>query len=141
VFQSRDYVGLLTEMVHTARIVPLDGRPHLSASVRQWSGDARGQWEGDTLVIETTNFNSERGWRGSSKEMKLVERLTRVDADTLEYTFTVTDPETWTRPWTASIPLRRSNLSLYEYACHEGNYSMRNILSGARAAEKAAAHK
>jgi hypothetical protein len=139
VVQTTDYVALVTEMIHTVRMVALDGRPRLSESVPQWSGDARGHWEGDTLVIETANFNPERGWRGSSKEMKLVERLTRVDADTLEYTYTVTDPETWTRPWTVSIPLRRSNLPLYEYACHEGNYSMRNILSGARAMEKAGA--
>jgi hypothetical protein len=138
VVQARDYVGLLTEMVHTVRVVPLDGRPRLNESIHQWSGDARGRWEGDTLVIETANFNAERGWRGSSQKMKLVERLTRVDADTLEYTYTVTDPETWTRPWTASISLRRSTLPLYEYACHEGNYSMGNILSGARAMEKAA---
>jgi hypothetical protein len=141
VFQSRDYVALLTEMVHTARIVPLDGRPRLNATVRQWSGDSRGHWDGDTLVIETANFNPERGWRGSSKEMTLVERLTRIDAETLEYRYTVTDPETWTSPWTASIPLRRSTLPLYEYACHEGNYSMGNILSGARAKDRAAAHK
>jgi hypothetical protein len=141
VVQTPDYVAMLTEMVHTIRIVPLDGRPRLSESVHLWSGDARGHWEGDTLVIETTNFNAERGWRGSSKDMKLVERLTRVDADTLEYKYTVNDPETWTRPWTASIPLRRSNLPLYEYACHEGNYSMPNILSGARTAEKTGGRK
>lgn len=138
-FQTQDHVALHTEMVHTARIVPLDGRPRLDDGIRQWSGDARGHWEGDTLVVETANFNEERRWRGSSKNMKLVERFTRVDADTLDYTYTVTDPETWSSPWTASIPLRRSDLPLYEYACHEGNYSMPNILSGQRAAEKAAA--
>jgi hypothetical protein len=141
VVQTKDQVALLTEMVHTVRIVPLDGRAPLSESVRQWSGDSRGHWEGDALVIETANFNPERNWRGSSKEMKLVERLTRTDADTLEYTYTVNDPETWTKPWTVSIPLRRSNLPLYEYACHEGNYSMRNILSGARTMEKTGAQK
>lgn len=141
VVQTKDYVGLLTEMVHTVRVVPLDERPRLNESVRQWSGDARGHWEGDTLVIETANFKAERGWRGSSGKMKLIERLKRLDADTLEYTYTVTDPETWTRPWTASTTLRRSDLLLYEYACHEGNYSMGNILSGARAMERAAAQK
>ena len=141
VVHTKDYVAMLTEMVHTVRVVPLDGRPRLSESIHQWSGDARGHWEADTLVIETGNFKADRGWRGSSDKMKLVERLTRVDADTLEYTFTVTDPETWTKPWTASIPLRRSNLPLYEYACHEGNYSVPNILSGARAIERNAAHK
>jgi hypothetical protein len=136
-FQTEDYVALLTEMIHTVRIVPLDGRPQLPDGIRQWSGDSRGRWEGDTLVVETSNFNDERRWRGSTKNMKLIERFTRVDADTLEYTYTVTDPETWTRPWTASIPLRRSDLPVYEYACHEGNYSMPNILSGQRAVDRA----
>jgi hypothetical protein len=140
-FQTPDHVALLTEMIHTVRIVPLDGRPRLSDGVRQWSGDSRGRWEGDTLVVETSNFNGDRRWRGSSKDMKLVERFTRVDADTLEYSYTVNDPETWTRPWTVSIPLRRSDLPLYEYACHEGNYSMPNILSGQRAVDKEASAK
>jgi hypothetical protein len=138
---TKDSVALLTEMVHTIRVVPLDGRPRLSESIHQWSGDSRGHWEGDTLVIETVNFNADRGWRGSSDKMSLVERLTRVDADTLEYTFTVTDPETWTKPWTASIPLQLSKLPVYEYACHEGNYSVPNILSGARTIERNSAHK
>jgi hypothetical protein len=138
VVQSKDYVGLLTEMVHTVRMVPLDGRPRLNDGVRQWSGDARGRWEGDTLVIETTNFNPDRGWRGTSAKMKLVERLKRVDADMLEYTYTVDDPETWTKPWTASITLRKTKEPLLEYACHEGNYSMPNILSGQRAIDRRA---
>jgi hypothetical protein len=141
IVQTKDYVGLMTEMVHTVRMVPLDGRPRVSSNVRQWSGDARGHWEGDTLVIETSNFNPERAWRGTSDKMKLVERLTRVDANTLEYNYTVTDPETWTRPWTASTTLRRSEGALYEYACHEGNYSEGNILSGQRAIERKAAQK
>jgi hypothetical protein len=139
VFQTQDFVALVTEMIHTTRIVPLDGRAPLNTSVRQWSGDARGHWDGDTLVIETANFNGERRWRGSSKDMKLTERLTRVDADTLDYSYTVTDPAVWTKTWAASIPLRRSDLPLYEYACHEGNYSMPNILSGQRAAERTSA--
>ena len=139
VFQTQDFVALVTEMIHTTRIVPLDGRAPLNTSVRQWSGDARGHWEGDTLVIETANFNGERRWRGSSKDMKLTERLTRVDADTLDYSYTVTDQAVWTKTWAASIPLRRSDLPLYEYACHEGNYSMPNILSGQRAAERTSA--
>jgi hypothetical protein len=141
VVQAKDSIALLTEMVHTVRVVPVEQRPRLSESIRQWSGDARGHWDGDTFVIETANFNSERGWRGSSDKMTLVERLTRVDADTLDYTYTVTDPETWTRPWTASIALRRSDLAVYEYACHEGNYSVPNILSGARTMEKAGTRK
>ena len=141
VVQTGDHVALMTEMVHTARIVPLDGRPPLNARFKQWSGEARGRWEGDTLVIETTNFNEERRWRGSTANMKLIERLTLLDADTLEYKYTVIDPETWTSPWTASIPLRRATEPMYEYACHEGNHSMVGILSGQRAADREAAEK
>ena len=137
-FQTPDHVVLVTEMVHTVRVVPLDGRPALSDGVRQWSGDSRGHWEGETLVVETSNFNDQRGWRGSTTNMKLVERFTRLDADTLEYEFTVTDPDVWTRPWTASIPMRRSLNPMYEYACHEGNHSMDGILAGRRAEERAA---
>ena len=141
-FQTPDYVVVLTEMVHTTRIIPLDGRPGLGHGIRQWSGDSRGHWEGDTLVIETANFNDHdvyRTWRGSSKDMSLVERFTRVDADTLVYEFTVRDPATWTSSWTAQVPMRRNELSLFEYACHEGNYSMEAILGGARADESQAA--
>ena len=97
-FQTPDHVVLVTEMVHTARVVPLDGRPALNDDIRQWSGDSRGYWEGDTLVVETSNFNDQRRWRGSTTDMKLVERVTRIDADTLLYAFTVTDPDTWTAP-------------------------------------------
>ncbi len=110
-FQTPDHVVLVTEMVHTARVVPLDGRAPLSDGIRQWSGNSRGHWEGDTLVVETSNVNDKRRWRGSTKNMKLVERFTRVDADTLEYEFTVTDPETWTSSWTASIPMQRTDRS------------------------------
>ena len=137
-FQTPDHVVLITEMVHTVRVVPLDGRAPLRESIRQWSGDSRSHWEGDTLVVETFNFNDERRWRGSTKNMKLIERFTRVDADTLEYEYTVTDPETWTNSWTVSIPMRRTDAPMYEYACHEGNYAMPNILAGHRAEEKAA---
>ena len=139
VFQTPDHVVLLTEMVHTVRVVPLDGRPALPEDVRQWSGDSRGRWEGDTLVIETSRFNDQRRWRGTTRNMTLVERLTRVDADTLVYEYTVDDPDTWTRPWTASIPMQRGDQPLYEYACHEGNYSMPGILGGHRMDELAAA--
>ena len=138
-FQTPDHVVVFTEMVHTARVVPLDGRPGLNDGIRQWSGDSRGHWEGDTLVVETSNFNDQRRWRGSTTNMKLVERFTRIDADTLEYEFTVTDPETWTTPWTVQIPMRRNDSTLFEYACHEGNHSMEGILAGARAEEKVAA--
>ena len=138
-FQTPDHVVLVTEMVHTARVVPLDGRAALSDGIPQWSGNSRGHWEGDTLVVETSSVNDKRRWRGSTKNMKLVERFTRVDADTLEYEFTVTDPETWTSSWTASIPMRRTDVPMYEYACHEGNYAMPNILAGQRAEDMAAA--
>jgi hypothetical protein len=141
VVQTKDHVVMVTEMVHTARIVPLDGRPRLNDQIRHWSGEARGHWEGDTLVIETTNFKPERGWRGATGNMKLIERLTRLDAGTLEYKYTVIDPDTWTSPWTASIPLRLSDQPSYEYACHEGNHSMQGILSGQRTADKEAAEK
>ncbi len=141
IFQTPDHVALLTEMVHTVRVVPLDGRPSLGDDIRQWSGDARGHWEGETLVVETRNFNDERRWRNTSASMRLVERFTRVDADTLEYEYTVTDPETWATPWTASIPLRRTDVPMYEYACHEGNHSMTGILAGHRADEQATAEQ
>ena len=139
VFQTPDHVALVTEMVHTVRVVPLDGRPTLPAHMRQWSGESRGRWEGDTLVIETTNFNEDRRWRGTTPDMILVERLTRVDDGTLDYTFTVNAPNTWSRPWTASIPMQRSEQPMYEYACHEGNYSMPGILGGHRRDEERAA--
>jgi hypothetical protein len=139
--QTKDHVILVTEMVHSARIIPLDGRPQLNGSLRQWSGEARGHWDGDTLVIETTNFKEQRGWRGATANMKLIERLTRLDANTLEYKYTVIDPDTWSSPWTASIPLRLADEQMYEYACHEGNYAMPHILSGQRAADKEAAVK
>ena len=138
VLQTPDHVALLTEMIHTVRVVPLDGRAPLRENIDQWSGDSRGRWEGDTLVVETTNFNGKSQWKNSTGNMTLVERITRVDADTLEYAYTVTDQETWTSPWSASISLQRTDASMYEYACHEGNYAMPNILSGRRAAEKAA---
>src|SRR5215203_624525 len=135
--QTKDHVILVTEMVHSARVVPLDGRPRLNDNLRSWSGDARGHWEGDTLVIETTNFRQDRGWRGATGNMKLIERLTRVDAETLEYKYTVIDPDTWTAPWTAAIPLRLADQPSYEYACHEGNHSMQGLLSGQRTEDKA----
>ena len=147
-FQTPDHVVVFTEMVHTARVVPLDGRPALNEGIRLWSGDSRGHWEGDTLVVETANFSNKRRWiplgsgaagMGSTANLTLVERFTRVDADTLEYTFTVTDPETWTSPWTVSMPMRGTDAPMFEYACHEGNHSMEGILAGARAEEKAAA--
>jgi hypothetical protein len=130
VFQTPGYVVLFNEMVHNARIIPLDGRPH--GTIRQWNGDSRGRWEGDALVIETINFYRHTSFNGSSPSLHLVERLTRVDADTLNYEFTVTDATTWTRPWTVSLPMAKTTDLIYEYACHEGNYGMTNLLAGAR---------
>ena len=138
-FQTPDTVVIFNEMVHDARIVPLDGRPHLAGSVRQWMGSSRGRWEGDTLVVETTNFLRETSFTGSSANLRLVERFTRVADGTLLYEFTASDPTTYTRSWTAQVPMRLSDGHLYEYACHEGNYGMFNLLAGARAEERAAA--
>jgi len=135
--QTPGYVVILNEMVHSARIVPLDGRPH--GSVRQWRGDSVGHWDGNTLVVDTTNFRRETSLPGSSANTHLIERFTRTDANTLLYEFTVDDPTMWTRPWTAVVPMTKSEDPIYEYACHEGNYAMSGILAGARAADKAAA--
>ena len=134
VFQTEDTVVILNEMMHDSRIIPVDGAPR--TGIRSWTGESRGRWEGDTLVVETGRFTETplRGWSGNRT---VVERLTRQDDDTLIYRFTVTDPDTWTQPWTAEIPMRRSEQPLHEYACHEGNYSLANILAGARAGERA----
>jgi catechol 2,3-dioxygenase-like lactoylglutathione lyase family enzyme len=145
-FQSRDYVVIYTELIHRARIVPLDGRPPLRSGIRPYSGDSRGRWEKDTLVIETTNFTrhgvanlSFRQSGGTDENMHLIERLTRTGPDTLLYEFTITDRTTWTRPWSASTIMVKTDELVYEYACHEGNYGLRNILENARAAEKTVA--
>src|SRR5215467_8388591 len=134
--QTPEYVVILTEMVHDARIVPMDGRPFLN--IPQWKGESRGRWDGDTLVVETKNFKRETSLPGSSASTHLIERFTRSDANTLLYEFTVNDPSTWTRPWTAVVPMARSEDPIYEYACHEANYALPGILGGARADEKAA---
>jgi hypothetical protein len=134
IVQTPGYVVIHNEMVHSARIIPTDGRPH--STMRQWSGVSRGRWEGDTLVVETSNFNRETSLGGSTKDTKLVERFTRVDDETIKYEFTVTDPHTFTQPWSAMFPLVRTDDPLYEYACHEGNYAMPNILKGARLQEQ-----
>ena len=141
IFQTEDEVVLLTEMVHTVRVVPLDERPELDESLAQWSGVSRGFWDGDTLVVQTANFDVDRNWRGASADMRLEERFTRVDGDTLEYEYTVNDPETWVAPWTVNLPMVRNDLPLFEYACHEGNYSMETMLTGARTEDAAAAKK
>jgi len=145
IYQSPGYVAIQQEMIHETRIIPLDGRPHLPANIHLWLGDSRGHWEGNTLVVDTTNYsdkiisNSFNCCRGSGENLHVIERFTRVDAETIDYQFTVDDPTTYTRPWTVSLPMSRAEGPLYEYACHEGNYGMTNLLRGARALEKAAA--
>ena len=134
ILQAPGTVAIINEMVHNARIIPTDGRPH--TALRQWSGDSRGRWEGDTLVVETTNFRRETSLQGSTADTRLVERFTRIDAATIKYEFTVSDPNSYTQPWSAMVPLMRIPGPLFEYACHEGNYALPNILAGARAQEK-----
>jgi hypothetical protein len=139
IIQSRGYVVLATETIHDARIIPLDGRPHLPESVRQWNGDSRGRWEGNTLVVDTRNFSPTSNFMGSAENLHLVERFTRVAPDTINYEMTISDQTTWTKPWTAMVPLRRTASKMYEFACHEGNYEvMRGMLTAARADERAA---
>jgi hypothetical protein len=135
--QTRNHVVIHNEMVHNARIVPLTASATLlGPSAPQWNGQSRGRWEGDTLVVETRHFKGETAFQNSSEKLQLVERFTRVNKDTLIYEFTVTDPSTWTKPWTAQVPMRRSDDLMYEYACHEANYGMTNLLTGARYIER-----
>ena len=135
--QTPDYVAIVNEMIHDVRIVPMNGQPRVGQQIHRWMGDARGHWEGNTLVIETVNFTAERNFRGAGENLQLVERFTRVDDNTIKYEFTVSDPNSYTQPWSAMLPLSRTQGPVYEYACHEGNYSMTNILAGARANDKA----
>ena len=138
ILQTPDHLVIFTEQNNNPpRIIPLDGRPYISESIRQYPGDSRGYWEGDTLVIETDRFRDDAIYQGSSTHRHVVERLTRREDGTLTYEFTVTDPTVWTRPWTAAIPMKRTAQQVYEYACHEGNYGMVNILSGSRAEDRA----
>ncbi len=143
IVQNPDFVAILQEHIHDVRFIRLDGRPHLAQTIRQYAGDSRGHWEGDTLVVETTNFNNRafiRNFSGAlSKDLRVVERFTRIGPDTLDYEFTVNDPNTWTRPWSGSLPMARIEGPMFEYACHEGNYGLFNILAGSRAQEKAKA--
>jgi hypothetical protein len=139
ILQTPDQVVIFNEMVHDTRFVPLDGRAHLSPAIRQWAGSSRGRWEGDTLVVETRNYTDKTAFQGTTEALRLVERFTRTAPDTLLYQFTVDDPATFVRPWTAEIPMTKIPGPLYEYACHEGNYSLAGILAGARAEEREAA--
>jgi hypothetical protein len=145
IVQTHDYLMILVEMIHDVRIIPLDGRPH--GNITQWMGDSRGRWEGNTLVVETTSFNGKRGWFGTpmteggggrrpDAKMRVIERFTRTAPDILLYQFTIDDPGTYTKPWSGEIPMRSFPGPVYEYACHEGNYGMQLILSGARSDEK-----
>jgi hypothetical protein len=151
IVQIPGYVVIVYEMIHETRIIPLDGRPHVGANIRLWAGDPRGRWEGNTLVVETTNFN-DRGVIASSaaagrlrgiphsEEMHVVERFTRISEDVINYSVTITDPQVYTAPWTVALPLNRDpSYAIYEYACHEGNLAMANALSAGRARERAAA--
>ena len=147
IIQSPGMVAIRYEMIHETRVIPLDGSPHVAKNVRSYMGDPRGHWEGDTLVVETTNFvggtngiGLNGGGNPHSANMRLIERFTRISDKTIQYTATIDDPETWVKPWTVSYPLNRDNgFQVYEYACHEGNYGLLDILSGARADEKKAA--
>jgi feruloyl esterase len=139
IIQTPDYVVVTRELATAPRLIPTDGRPHISEDLRRWGGDSRGRWEGDTLVVDTTNFTRKTAFQGSSAALHVVERFTRVSADKIIYQFTVDDPDTWTRPWSAEIPMIATSGPLFEYACHEGNYGMPDILRGARFTEKEAA--
>ena len=132
IVQTPGAVVIMNEMIHDARVVPLDGRPHLSPSLWQWLGDSRGRWDGDTLVVETTNFGDRTSIRGSDQNLRVTERFALPDADTLMYEFTIDDPTVFSAPWTARFPMMRSSEQMYEYACHEGNFGLLDILKGAR---------
>jgi hypothetical protein len=137
IVQSPGYVVVSIEMLGGTRIIPTDGRAHVNNGLRQWMGDSRGHWENNTLVVETTNFTNKTLYRGAAENLRLIEHFTRVDADTIDYRFTVEDPTTFTRPWTVAVPYLRTDEQMFEYACHEGNYGMEGILSGARFQEAA----
>jgi hypothetical protein len=149
ILQNGSSVVILTEMMHAVRTIPLDGRPHIAAGIHQLAGDSRGHWDGDTLVVDTTNFSDKTNFRGppatarqdifSSPELHVVERFTRVSENTIVYRFTVDDPGTWTKPWSGENLMRKTAGPIFEYACHEGNYGLMDILAGARAAEKKSA--
>jgi hypothetical protein len=141
IVQTRDTVAIDVEMIHDVRIIPLDGRPHLPSSIRQWMGDPVGHWEGDTLVVDTTNFTDNTHYRGSDRNLHVVERFTRTGAATIQYRFTIDDPTAFTKPWTGEIVMTKASGPIYEYACHEGNYSLSNMLSASRAQEKVEAAK
>jgi hypothetical protein len=136
IVQTPEHVVILSEMMHDARIIPVNNRPHLPGNVRQLFGDPVGRWESDTLVVESSNFTDKTNFRGAGENMRLIERFTRIDQDTLLYQFTVDDPQSFVRPWSGEIPMKKTPGPIVEYACHEGNYSIVNTLRAARAAER-----
>ena len=142
IVQTPSHVAIMQEMIHETRIIPLDGRPHLPSTVKEWLGDARGHWEGETLVIETTNYHPLSGFNsyyccsGAAEHLRIVERVRRTSADSIDYRFTVTDPTTFTKPFTVELPMARIDEPIFEYACHEANYGLEGILRGARAEER-----
>jgi hypothetical protein len=138
IVQTADAIMIMTEMIHDVRIIRMNAK-HAPADVRQWFGDSIGHWEGDTLVVETTNFGDQTRFRGSTKDLKVTERFRRADANTIVYKATLEDPATWVRPWTLELPFVAAKGPIYEYGCHEGNYAIEDILGGARNMEKAAA--
>ena len=138
IVQTPGYVVLAMEVIHEARIIPLDGSPHLPSDIRRWNGDSRGRWDGDTLVVDTTNFSPKSFFMGSTENLHLTERFTRKGPDAIDYVVTFDDASTWTRSWTTSMHLKRTDQKMYEYACHEGNHVVEGILRGVRAEEKAA---
>ena len=141
IVQDRGYVAILNEMYHDVRLIPVDGSAHAPENIRQWRGDSRGHWEGDTLVVDTTNFTDKTPFHGSSENLHVVERFTRTSPQTILYQFTVDDPHTWTKPWGGEMVMGPALGEIYEFACHEGNYGLANNLSGARAEEKKAAEE
>jgi len=141
IVQTPQAVMFMTEMIHDGRTIPIDAGPHVASAIRQWMGDSRGHWEGDTLVIDTTNYKPRAFMGSSSEKLHVIERFSVSGPDALKYEITINDPDTWTKPWSLMIPLRRSSEPVYEYACHEGNSGLAGILSGARAEEAAEATK
>jgi hypothetical protein len=140
IVQGPGYVAIETEEIHDVRVIPTDGRPHISKNIRQWMGDSVGHWEGDTLVVDTTNFTDQTPFKGA-QNLHVVERIRRADDETILYQFTVEDPGMWTKPWSGEVPIKKIQGQLYEYACHEANYGLENTLRGARVAEAEAAKK
>ena len=138
IVQTPGYVMIYSEMIHETRVIPMDGRPHAPSTVRSWLGDSRGRWDGNTLVVDSTNFNGKTRFRGSDDNLHVIERFTRAGPDQILYRFTIEDSTAFTKPWTGETPLAAMSGPIYEYACHEGNYAMVDILAGARAEEKKA---